>query len=118
MCATGDEVGTSHRANGFGEKSRKDKTAVGNDGPEATIYSALTVESLTQRFTEAISDSLYGSWFHCDLVAYRGSSDLVQSREAPTLERNCGFKIDIAVQVRASLTLRAAAAMGFPEIVL
>jgi hypothetical protein len=65
MCATGDEVGTSHRANGFGEKSRKDKTAVGNDGPEATIYSALTVESLTQRFTEAISDSLYGSWFHC-----------------------------------------------------
>jgi hypothetical protein len=28
------------------------------------------------------------------------------------------FKINMAVQVRASLTLRAAAAMGFPEIVL
>ena len=31
---------------GSDEKSRKDKTSVGNDGPEATIYSALTVESL------------------------------------------------------------------------
>ena len=46
MCATSEEVGASRSENGIGEKSRKDKTCFGNDGPEATTYSALTVESL------------------------------------------------------------------------
>jgi hypothetical protein len=46
MRATGEEVGASRSENGIDEASRKDKTQVGNDGPEATTYSALTVESL------------------------------------------------------------------------
>ena len=46
MRATGEEVGASRSENGIGEEGRKDKTRVGNAGPEATTYSALTVESL------------------------------------------------------------------------
>jgi hypothetical protein len=65
MCANGEELGATHNENGIGETSRKDKSWGGNDDPEATTCSALTVASLhcqrTQRSAEAINASLYGS---------------------------------------------------------
>jgi hypothetical protein len=40
------------------------------------------------------------------------------ARTADQFDHDCGFKINMAVQRRASLMLTAGAAMGFPEMVL
>ena len=69
MRATGEEVGASRSKNDIGKEGEKDKTRIGNAGPEATTYSALTVESLHGQAGLAFRGnnqySLYGSCVRC-----------------------------------------------------
>jgi hypothetical protein len=63
MCATGEKVGAPRSENAIGEKSRKDKTCIVHDGPEATTHSALTVDcALPKGFNVLRNDRWFFVW--------------------------------------------------------